>query len=292
MLAARVAPDGWNDGSWHLLTQRMIALARDRGALTVLPTALMLSLAEELFAGSMWLTACAWAGALLHNGLGRYDDALVAAEHGAAHPDELGLANWSMVELVEAATRCGRPERATGAIARLDEIARACRTDWVLGVAARRRALLDRPDAAERSYRDAITRLGRTRMRTDLARAHLLYCEWLRRENRRVGARFELRIAHEMFIGMGGEGFAEPTRRELLATGETVRRRHVDRATDLTDQEAQIARLAVDGHTNPEIGTRLVLSPRTVDGTCARCSRSSASAHAKIFATLSATPAA
>ncbi|GLZ48855.1 transcriptional regulator [Actinomycetospora sp. NBRC 106375] len=212
-----------------------------------------------------WLTAVAWATALLHNGSGQYEAALAAAERGSEYPEELGLANWSMVELVEAAARTGKPERAACAARRLTQMADACATDWALGTAARARALLAEGEAAERAYRKAIDHLGRTRVRSALARAHLVYGEWLRREHRRVDARRELRLAHEMLAAMGAEAFAERARHELLATGETVRKRTVAATTELTDQERHIARLAVAGYTNPEIGGQLFISPRTVE---------------------------
>ena len=142
---------------------------------------------------------------------------------------------------------------------------RASGNDWGLGIEARSRALLSDGEAAERLYREAIERLGRTRLRPELARAHLLYGEWLRRENRRVDARTQLRTAHDMFVAIGMEAFAERTRIELLATGETVRKRTVETRDELTAQERQIARLARDGLSNPEIGARLFLSPRTVE---------------------------
>ncbi len=212
-----------------------------------------------------WLTAAAWATAVLHNGLGRYDQALTAAEQGSECPSELGLATWSMVELIEAAARAGAPERAAGAMARLAVITTASGTDWALGIQARCRALLSDGELAERLYLEAIRRLGRTRIRAELARAHLLYGEWLRRQNRRIDAREQLRVAYQMLTAMGFEGFAERARRELLATGETVRKRTVEAASELTAQEAQIARLACDGHTNTEIGVRLFISGRTVE---------------------------
>jgi DNA-binding CsgD family transcriptional regulator len=202
---------------------------------------------------------------VLFNGLGRYQDALSAAEQAAEHPHELGLSTWVPTEIIEAAVRSGDPERAAGPLRRLQEISRAAGTDWALGVEARSRALLSDGEAAERLYREAIERLGRTRIRVALARAHLLYGEWLRRENRRVDAREQLRIAHQLYSSMGMEGFAERARRELSATGETVRKRTVETPEELTMQEAQIARLAADGHTNPEIGARLFISPRTVE---------------------------
>ena len=212
-----------------------------------------------------WLTAAAWATAVLHNGRGCYREALAAAEQGSEYPAELGLATWSLVELIEAAVRSGLPERASGALQRLVDAACAAGTDWALGIAARSRALLSDGLPAERLYLEAIDRLSRTRIRAELARAHLLYGEWLRRRGRRVDARGQLRAAHEMLTAVGAEGFAERARRELVATGETVRRRMIDTVDELTAQEAQIARLAGAGHTNPEISTQLFISPRTVE---------------------------
>jgi ATP/maltotriose-dependent transcriptional regulator MalT len=173
--------------------------------------------------------------------------------------------NWGLVELVEATARCGLPERATEAVRRLSESTRASGGDWALGVEARSRALLSDGETADRLYVEAIERLGRSRMRVDLARAHLLYGEWLRRENHRVDARDQLRVAHQMLTAMGLDGFAERARQELMATGETVRKRTVDTFAELTAQEAQIARLARDGHTNQEISGQLFISPRTVE---------------------------
>jgi DNA-binding CsgD family transcriptional regulator len=212
-----------------------------------------------------WLTTAAWAAAVLNNGLGRYDQALTAAERASEYPCELGLATWSMAELIEAAARAGEPERAAGAMARLSEIATATGTDWALGIEARCRALLSEGEAAEQLYREAIRRLGRTRVRAELARAHLIYGEWLRRQKRRIDAREQLRAAYQMLTAMNLAGFAERARRELLATGETVRKRTGDAASELTSQEAQIARLASDGHTNTAIGARLFISGRTVE---------------------------
>jgi DNA-binding CsgD family transcriptional regulator len=212
-----------------------------------------------------WLASTDWGSAVLYNGLGRYADALAAAERAAANPQGLGTPMWLLTDLVEAAVRGGEPERAAGAIARLTEVAEANGTDWALGFSARSRALLSPGQAAEPLYREAIERLGRTRIRVALGRAHLVYGEWLRRENRRVDAREQLRVAHAMLTEMGMEAFAERARRELLATGETVRKRTVETLDDLTPQEAQIARLAADGQTNPEIGAQLFLSPRTVE---------------------------
>jgi DNA-binding CsgD family transcriptional regulator len=211
------------------------------------------------------ITVTEWATAVLGNGLGRYDEALAAAERASRYSGGLGLAAWSLVELIEAAARTGQPERAAEALGRLAESTRAAGTDWALGLEARSRALLSGGEIAERLYREAIQRLGRTRVRAELARAHLLYGEWLRRQHRRVDARKQLRLGYEMLTAMGIEGFAERARRELLATGETVRKRTVETVTELTEQEAEIARLAADGQTNPEIAAKLFLSPRTVE---------------------------
>ena len=175
------------------------------------------------------------------------------------------MSSWALSELVEAAARCGRPDAADDALKRLAEMARACGTDWVLGVEARARALVADPAYADELYRHAIECLGCTRLRTELARAHLLYGEWLRGEGRRVDARRHLREAHDMLAAIGMAAFAERARRELLATGETVRKRTVETLDELTPQEVQVARLAADGQMNPEIGAQLFLSPRTVE---------------------------
>jgi DNA-binding CsgD family transcriptional regulator len=205
-----------------------------------------------------------YSAALLYNGLGRYDRALAAAERVCEY-DDIGVLGWSLTELIEAAVRSGQPGRASGPLERLSETTRASGTDWALGAEARSRALLSQGETAEKLYREAIERLGRTRMRPAAARARLLYGEWLRRENRRKDARAELRSAYDQLTEMGIEAFAERARRELLATGDTVRKRTVETATELTAQEACIARLAVDGRTNVEIGTQLFLSTRTVE---------------------------
>jgi DNA-binding CsgD family transcriptional regulator len=205
-----------------------------------------------------------YSAALLYNGLGHYDKALTAAEVACEY-DDIGVLGWSLTELVEAAVRSDQPARAAGALQRLSATTRASGTDWALGTEARSRALLSEGETAENCYREAIERLGRTRMRPAVARAHLLYGEWLRRENRRRDARVELRAAHGLFTAMGIEAFAERARRELLATGDTVRKRTVETVSELTAQEEHIARLAVNGRTNVEIGTQLFLSTRTVE---------------------------
>ncbi len=210
-------------------------------------------------------TATAWAAAVLNNGLSRYDEALTAAEQASADPIVLGPGTWALAELIEAATRTGAFERAIRALQRLSTATSAAGTDWALGIQTRSRALLSSDEHAEGHYLEAIERLGRTRLRAELARAHLLYGEWLRRQGRRRDAREQLRTAHQMLDAMGLEGFAERARKELAATGETARKRTVETVNELTAQEAQIARLATDGRTNPEIGAELFISSRTVE---------------------------
>ena len=206
-----------------------------------------------------------WARSLLLNGVGRYAEALTAAEKASEDTPELFVAVWAAIELLEAATRSDQPEAANHALERIVAATAVAPTDWALGILARSRALLSGGLAAEELYREAIDRLSRTRLRPELARAHLLYGEWLRCENRRVDAREQLRVAHAMLADIGMEAFAERARRELLATGETVRRRTVKTLDELTPQEVQVARLAADGQTNAEIGAQLFLSPRTVE---------------------------
>jgi DNA-binding CsgD family transcriptional regulator len=320
-LAGRVADDLWDDESWEVLCTRHVRLARQAGALTVLPIALRSRIFVHVFAGELdegaalmqevravtevtgtqlaaygAVALAAWRGreaearelieanvedvlsrgegmgliisyhalALLGNGLGRYAEARLMAERACEHED-LGVFAWALTELVEAAARSGEPAVAAGALQRLAETTQAAGTDWALGIEARSRALVTEGDAAEGHYREAIERLGRTRIRVELARAHLLYGEWLRRGGRRLDAREQLRTAHEMCTAMGLEAFAERARRELQATGETVRKLSVETRDELTPQEAQIARLAGDGQTNPEIAAELFISPRTVE---------------------------
>jgi DNA-binding CsgD family transcriptional regulator len=206
-----------------------------------------------------------WATAILYNGLGRYREALVAARQASAGAPEFLISHWALAELVEASVRSGNSDLAAEAFERLVEPPSASGSDWGLGIVARSRALVSEDKAAEALYLEAITRLGRTPLRPELARAHLVYGEWLRRENRRMDAREQLRAAYELFIGFGACAFAERTRRELLATGEKVRKRRDETRGQLTAQEEQIARLAADGQTNQEIGAQLFLSPRTVE---------------------------
>jgi len=202
--------------------------------------------------------------ALLCNGLGRYQDALASAERACEY-DDLGVFGFALLELVEAAARAGAPEVASAALAHLAERTVASGTNWALGVLARSRALLTEGEAADALYREAIDRLGRTRVSLHLARAHLVYGEWLRRENRPRDAREHLRAAHDALRRCGAAAFAERTRRELVAAGEWVGHDSVGVREVLTAQEAQIARLASEGRTNPEIGAELFLSPRTVE---------------------------
>jgi DNA-binding CsgD family transcriptional regulator len=206
-----------------------------------------------------------WTTAVLFNGLGRYGEALVAARQASDASPELLISYWALAELVEACVRSGNSGLAHEALERLVEAPSASGADWGLGIVARARALVNEDEAAEALYLEAITRLGRTPLRPELARAHLVYGEWLRRESRRIDAREQLRTAYELFISFGADAFAERTRRELLATGEKVRKRNDETRGRLTAQEEQIARLAADGHSNQEIGAQLFLSPRTVE---------------------------
>ncbi len=320
-LAALAAAFIWDYESYEALAARQIQVARNLGALTMLPLALGTRAGVHLFAGElpaavslieesdalamathgrinqyvplplaafrghedevkrlvqsstkdfvdtgegMGLTMAQWATAVLSNGLARYEDALDAAEQAAGYPHELWFSNWVAVELIEAASRTGEVERAADALGWLSRTARAGASDWGLGVEARSRALLSHGGSAERLYGEAIERLGRTRLRLDLARAHLVYGEWMRRGRRRRDARAQLRTAFEMFNAMGLDAFAGRAERELLATGERVRKRSVETRDELTTQEAQVARLARDGLSNAEIGQRLFISQHTV----------------------------
>jgi DNA-binding CsgD family transcriptional regulator/tetratricopeptide (TPR) repeat protein len=321
--ASRIAGEGaWDHETWKALASRHVELAREVGALSVLPSALTARVHVHLFAGELdaaaslsdelrsvaettrgepapyaalgiaaWrgreaearalmdatieevvprgegsgLTATHWAAAVLYNGLGRYEDALIAAKQATRPPEAMGYAHWTLVELIEAAIRTGERETAADALDALAQTTGPSGTAWALGIEARSRALLSDGQEAEQFYREAIDRLGRGGILAELARAHLLYGEWLRRERRRVEAREQLQIAHDMLSTMGAEAFAARAARELLATGERARKRVCDTRDDLTAQEHHIARLARDGLSNPEIGTRLFISPRTVE---------------------------
>jgi DNA-binding CsgD family transcriptional regulator len=320
-LARRLTLDLFDDDAWQRFATRNVQIARDRGALAVLPLALNYLARMRCFEGELdaaatlldeadaiagatgtepivWgrvslasvrgqedeatrlfdhsepaaiergegivLTFIEFGRAMLNNGLAKYETALSAAQ-GASERDELQLSVWSLPEAIEAAVRSGRAELAMAPLEHLAECARASGTDLALGIEARCRALVSDGVSADVLYQEAIDRLDRTRMRVDVARAHLLYGEWLRRENRRVDARAALRTAYESLAAMGIEAFAERSRRELEATGERVARRGPETRDDLTAQERLIAELAGDGLTNPEIGARLFLSPRTVE---------------------------
>jgi DNA-binding CsgD family transcriptional regulator len=319
--ARRIALDLFDDETWHALATRSVRVARERGALGVLPLALNFLGTMHAFEGEFdaaeraleesdaiadaigdssvvfgRLTLAGFRGdataltrlveasegpatargegvvvtfgehalALLNNGVGRYKAALPAAASASAR-DELGVSAWSLPELVEAATRCREHELAASALAQLVERTQAAGTDWALGVEARSRALLQDGTSAEELYGEAIERLARCRVAPERARAHLLFGEWLRRSARRVDAREQLHTAHDMFVTIGMQAFAERARRELTATGATARRRSPETRSDLTAQEAQIAELARDGYSNPEIGAQLFISPRTVE---------------------------
>ncbi|MDA0170915.1 AAA family ATPase [Solirubrobacter taibaiensis] len=320
--AAHAALDLWDDASWELLATRHVALARQAGALTVLPAALNtragvhLGLGEldqaallldevramseatgspgaafielalaalrgdtgdvERLATSVIRDATArgegiavnvahWSRAVLGNGLGRFEDALAAAQQATHNPDEVWTSAYGAVELIEAAARTGAVETAAAHLERLAVATQASGTPFALGMELRCRALLSEGEVADRRYREAIEALARTRVRVELARAHLLYGEWLRRERRRLDAREQLRAARELFADMGAEAFAARAGHELRATGETARRRQPDTGAGLTAQEDRIARLARDGLSNPEIAERLFVSPRTVE---------------------------
>lgn len=210
------------------------------------------------------LSLAEYASALLHNGLGQYDAALAAASRACQYED-LGFFGWGLAELIEAATRSGRPEEAAAALEKLTDRTRAGGTPWAMGTEACCRALLSNDQDADELFRSAIEHLGRSRIAVQLARAHLLYGEWLRRHDRRRESRVELKTAYDAFSRYGARGFAERARMELLATGESVRKRTARVDTGLTSQETQIAKLAGEGHTNQEIAARLFISPRTVE---------------------------
>ena len=320
-LACQLAMDLWNDGACANIADGLSVVARERGALTVLPFALNYSAAHQLFAGrfdvaeqlvdeadritaatgnvpiadfsvllAAWrgdrdktyqlraaiipdatsrgegfaVEAAEWAAATLHIGKGEYADAVTAAQR-AYDPDGLGFNVWLLPEIIEAAARSGDRAIAGAAFEQLAERSSLSNTEWARGIEARSRALLTDGQDAEDLYREAIEQLGRSRVVVHHARAQLIYGEWLRREHRRVDARGQLKAAYAAFDAMGANAFAERAQRELLATGETVRKRTADTNDALTPQEAQIARLAYEGLTNPEIGQQLFLSHRTVE---------------------------
>jgi DNA-binding CsgD family transcriptional regulator len=255
----------------NLAPYAAMRLAAMRGREVEVSTLIEVTLSEVPRRGEGIGVACAeWARAILLNGLGRYPEAMAAAElalHHQEYPDLRypGIANWAAGELIEAAVRSGKSETAAVATHWIAEMTGASRTDWALGVEMRSRALLANGENAERFYRAAITHFGRSRVGTELARAHLIYGEWLRGERRRVDAREQLRTAHQMLETMGMAAFAERARRELVAAGETAGNRTASKSTaELTAQETQIARLARDGLSNPEIGDRLFISAKTV----------------------------
>jgi DNA-binding CsgD family transcriptional regulator len=248
----------------HLVAYAAMVLAAFRGSQAEAVRLIEATLEQAAAVGQgAAVTWALWVAAVLHNGLGRYQEALAAARQAAGHR-LVYLSMWALPELVEAAARTGNTRLAGDALDQLSEWTQAGRTEWGLGVEARSRALLSEGEAADRLYVEAIGRLGRTGMRPDLARARLLYGEWLRRQRRHREARVQLRTAHGMLDAIGMEGFAARARHELRATGETARKRSVATIDQLTAQEAQIARLARDGLSNPEIGARLFLSRRTV----------------------------
>jgi ATP/maltotriose-dependent transcriptional regulator MalT len=222
---------------------------------------------EQAAAGQQGLAAAwgHWAAAVLNNGLGRYEEAVSAARQATSNTFEPWASMWALPELVEAAVHAGDAELARDALERLAETTQPSDTYFARGIEARSRALVSDGTAADGLYREAIDHLSRTRLRPELGRAHLLYGEWLRRENRRVEAREQLRTAHDELTSIGMEAFGERARAELRATGEIVRKRSVETRDELTAQERQIARLASDGLSNPEIGTRLFLSSKTVE---------------------------
>lgn len=325
-LAFRVTPEPlaaelWDDDAWHELATGAVGIAREAGALSVLPMVLTYQAYCHVHAGEFdtaaalideataiseaaggvpmmytSLVLAAWRGqesqargliettieevrargegrvlslaeyatAVLHNGLGRYEDALAAATRACQYEDP-GFFGWALAELIEAAARSGQPAAAASALEKLTERTHTSGTEWALGTEACSRALLSDGEAADALYRKGIEHLGRCRVAVQLFRARLLYGEWLRRQNRRQESRAQLRSAYEAFSRVGAGAFAERARRELLATGETVRKRTVGADAELTGQEAQIAGLARDGHTNSEIAAQLFISPRTVE---------------------------
>jgi DNA-binding NarL/FixJ family response regulator len=252
----------------RLYSSAGLMLAAYRGHSTEASTLIATTTAESIGRGEgIGSQHAAWAASTLNNGLGRYAAALTAAEEIGRVPESHGAffsAAWALPERIEAAVRTGDQELAARALRQFEST--VCEeSDWGLGLVARCRALVSDDGAAEQHYVEAIDRLARTQLRPDLARAHLLYGEWLRRDRRRADARKHLRTAYDILLGVGAEAFAERARWELLATGETVRKREVDTYQQLTPQEEHIARLARDGRTNSEIGAELFISAKTVE---------------------------
>ncbi len=245
---------------WALLRLRALQ-GRETEASAAIASAI-----EQAAGGSLGAAIWAhWAAAVLYNGLARYEEAMASARQSTSNTFELWVSVWALPELVEAAARTGDTDLACDALDRLADTTQPCGTDDALGIEARSRALLSEGATAEGRYRESIDRLSRTQLRPELARAHLLYGEWLRREGRRGDAREQLRTAYDMFVVIGMEAFAERARGELAATGDNVRRPTADTREQLSPQEHQIARLARDGLSNPEIGAQLFLSARTVE---------------------------
>lgn len=221
---------------------------------------------EQAATGEHGLASWAhWAAAVLYNGLSHYEQAVASGRLAGATSVDYFVSTWVLPELVEAAARLDDLPGAQDALAQLAETTQPAANDFALGIEARCRALVSIGADAEDAYHEAIERLGRTKLRPELARAHLLFGEWLRREGRRVDARVQLRAAHNIFSMIGMEAFAERTRGELIATGERVRKRSLDTRDNLTPQEEQIARLARDHHSNADIARQLFLSARTVE---------------------------
>ena len=248
----------------NLAPYSAIAVAAWRGMDANADSLIAVTVRDTSFRGEGLAVAAAdWAKAVLSNAIGHYSQGFTAARR-ATESGELAFSNWALVELIEAAARSGMSEAGVEAHRRLAEVTRPSGTDWALGVEARSHALVSHDASADELYRESIERLDRAGVHAELARAHLLYGEWLRRERRQADAKEQLRMALDRLEAMGMEGFAQRARRELRATGETARKRRVETRGQLTAQEAQVARLACEGLSNPEIGTRLFISSRTV----------------------------